>query len=139
MGLTHISLVAACLAYCSKVRVSHIFQHKLAFSTAVSALFVFLLPISIRFRYLDHLAANRMAPSTCPDPCATRWGSWFRAISCHTSAYFCRMFGVYAVRIFFKCCRKVTCRPSYGQSIPIRDSNRFDSLLMRIDSNRFVL
>ena len=30
---------------------------------------VFLLPISIRFRYLDHLVANRMAPSMCLDPC----------------------------------------------------------------------
>ena len=35
-----------------------------------------LLPNSNRFRYLDHLAANRMTPSMCPDPCGTRWGSW---------------------------------------------------------------
>ena len=62
---------------------------------------MFLLPISIRFCYLDHLVANRMAPSMCPDPCGTRWGSWFQAILYHISAYFRRIFGVYAVRIFF--------------------------------------
>jgi len=46
------------------VRISHIFPHKLAFSTAIfKILFVFLLPISVRFRYLDQLLANRMAPS----------------------------------------------------------------------------
>jgi len=54
MRLPHISHVAAFFAYLSKVRVSHIFPHKSAFSTAVLILFVFLFPISIRFRYLDH-------------------------------------------------------------------------------------
>ena len=63
----------AFFAYFSKVRISHIFfPHKLAFSTAVLILFLFLLPISIRFRYLDHLVANRMALSMCPDPCGMR-------------------------------------------------------------------
>jgi len=52
------------------------FPHKLAFSTAILILFVFLLPISIRFRYLDHVVANRTAPSMCPDPHGTRWGSF---------------------------------------------------------------
>jgi len=33
--------------------------------------------VSIRFRYLDHLVANRMAPSMCPDSRGTRWSSWF--------------------------------------------------------------
>jgi len=61
--------------------------HKLAFSTAILILFVFLLPISIMFRYLDHLIANRLAPSMCPDPCGTRWGSWFQGILYHISAY----------------------------------------------------
>jgi len=51
--------IAAFFAYFSKVRISH----KVAFSTALLTLFVFLLPISIRLRYLDHLVANRMAPS----------------------------------------------------------------------------
>jgi len=41
-----------------------------------------------------------MAPSMCPDPCGTRWGSWFQAILYHISAHFCRTFGVYAVRMF---------------------------------------
>jgi len=68
MRLPHILLIAAFLAYFSKVRKLHIFLHKLAFSTAILILFVFLLPIYIRFRYLDHLVANRMAPSMCLDP-----------------------------------------------------------------------
>jgi len=73
-------------AYFRKVRISHIFPHKLAFSTAILILFVFLLAISIRFRYRDNLVANRMAPSVCPDPCGTRRGSWFQAILYHISA-----------------------------------------------------
>jgi len=79
-----------------------IFVYKLALSTAVSILFVFLLAISIRFRYLDHLVVNRMAPSMCLDPCGMRWGSWFQAILYHTSAYFRHIFGVYAIHYFFK-------------------------------------
>ena len=27
-----------------------------------------------------------MAPSMCPDPCGTRWGSWFQAFLYHISA-----------------------------------------------------
>ena len=88
--------IAAFFAYFSKVRISH----KVAFSTAILTLFVFLLPISIRLRYLDHLVANRMAPSIYPDRCGTRCGSWFQAILYHISAHFRRIFGVYAVRIF---------------------------------------
>ena len=73
-------------------RIFHIFQqsalngyftHKLAFSTAI--LWLFLAPVSMRFRFLDHLVANRMAPSVCPGPRGTRWGSWFPAILCHIS------------------------------------------------------
>jgi len=100
--------IAAYFAYChifayfSKVRISHIFPHKLAFSTAILILLAFLLPISISFRYLDHLVANRMALSMCPVPCGTRWGSWLQAILSHISAHFRRIFGVYAVRIFLK-------------------------------------
>jgi len=87
------------------------FPHKLAFSTSVFILFLFLLPISIRFRYLDHLVANRMevASSMCLDPCGTRWGSWFQAVLRHISAYVRRILRVYAVRIFFKCRTKLTC------------------------------
>ena len=61
-------------------------SHKLAFSTAILTFFVFLLPISIRFHYLDHLVANRMAPSICLNSCGTRWGSWFQAVLYHISA-----------------------------------------------------
>ena len=64
-----------------------------------------LLVISIRFRYLDHLVANRMAPSMCLDPCGTRWGSWFQAILYHTSAaYLVFMWSAY----FLKCHIKLT-------------------------------
>ena len=47
---------------------------------------VVLLPISIRFHYLDHLVAIRMASSMCPDPCGTIWGCWFQAILYHILA-----------------------------------------------------
>jgi len=85
------------------------FPHKQVFLTANFNIAVFLLPISIRFRYLDHLVASRMAPSVCPDPWGTRWGSWFQAILYHVSAYFRHTFGVYGVRIFFKWHIKLTC------------------------------
>ena len=82
--------IAAYFAYFSRVPISHIFPHKLASSTGILIFLLFLLPISIRFRYLDHLVANRMAPSMCPDPCGMRWGSWFQVILCHISAaYWC--------------------------------------------------
>ena len=66
--------------------IAYFFPHQLAFSTTFFILFVFLLPISIRFRCLNHLVANRMASSMSPDPCGTRWGSWFQAILYHISA-----------------------------------------------------
>jgi len=84
MWVLCVYVVAAYYAYCHIF--TYFFPHKLAFSTAILILFVFLLPISVRFRYLDHLLANRMAPSMCPDRCGTRWGSWFQAILYHISA-----------------------------------------------------
>ena len=70
MWLPHISLIAAFFTRSSKMTcIIHIFPHKLAFSTSILILFVFLLPVSIRFRYLNHLATDRMAPSMCPVPC----------------------------------------------------------------------
>ena len=44
MRLLHISLTAAFFTYFSKVHISHIFPHKLAFSAAILILFLFLLP-----------------------------------------------------------------------------------------------
>jgi len=88
------------------------FPHKLAFSTSVFILFLFLLPISIRFRYLDHLVANRMevASSMCLNPCGTRWGSWFQAVLRHISAYVRRIYFVFMrSAYFFKCRIKLTC------------------------------
>ena len=69
---------------------------------------VFLLPISIRFRYLERLVANRVAPSTCPDPVERDGVVGFKPLS--TIAYFRRIFGIYAVHIFLLKCRiKKTC------------------------------
>ena len=70
-------LLSHLFTYFSKMHISHIFLHKLAFSKAILTLFVFLLSVSIRFCYLDHLIANIMAPSMCRDPCGTRCSSWF--------------------------------------------------------------
>jgi len=103
MQLPHFSHISAKCAYRT------FFPHKLSFLVAILIFFVFILPNSIRFRYLDHLVANRMAQSTCPDPCGTRWGSSFQAFLYHISAYICLMFGLYAVCTFFKCCIKLTC------------------------------
>ena len=86
------------LAKCAYRIFSRINWH---FRRHVLILFVFLLHISVTFRYLDHLVANRMTPSISPAPRGTRWGSWFQAILYDISAYFCRIFGVCAVRIFF--------------------------------------
>jgi len=65
--------IATDFTYCRVFRIfqqgahiAHFFPQKLAFLMAILILFVSLTPISIRFRYLDHLVANRMAPSMCP-------------------------------------------------------------------------
>jgi len=63
--------------------------HKLAFSTAILIFTMFLLPISITFHYLNHLVANRMAPSMCPATYGRRPGSLFQAILYHISAQGC--------------------------------------------------
>ena len=62
-------------AYFSNVRISHIFSHKLTFSTAILILFMFLLPIFIGFRYLDHLIVDLR-------PVDRSWigGSTFRSV-----------------------------------------------------------
>jgi len=97
--LPHFSHISAKCAY-------RIFPQKLALSMAVLILCVFLLPISVRFHYLDHLIANRMAPSMCPDPCGTRWGSWFQEILYNISAtYLVFMRSAH----FLKCSIKMTC------------------------------
>ena len=111
MRLPHISLIAA---YFSKVHISCVFfSRKLVLLTTILILFVFLLPTSIRFRYLGHLIANRMAPSMCLGPCGTRWGSWFQVILYHISAaYMVFMWSAY----FFKRCIKLTCLDD-GESV----------------------
>jgi len=63
---------------------SHIFPHKSAFSTAVLILFVFLFQFLLGF-VTSTMIVNRMAPSTCPDPCATSWfqAAYFRIFPPH--------------------------------------------------------
>ena len=58
MLLSHILLIDTFFAYFSKVRISHIFPHKVALSMAILLLFVFLLPISNTFYYLDQLVTE---------------------------------------------------------------------------------
>jgi len=97
--LRHVSFMHLCdchmfhllshfFAYISKVRICHIFRYKLAFSTAV--LILFLLPISITFRFITStiwLPTEWPHPFVrSPDPCGTRWGSWFQAALYHISA-----------------------------------------------------
>ena len=79
--------------YFSKVHIPYFFRINWHISAAILILIVFLLPIYIRFRYLDHLVANRMASSMCLDPCGMRWGSWFQTFLYHIST----TFGVYVV------------------------------------------
>jgi len=105
--LPRFSHISARCAYCT------FFPQKLAFSMAILILFVSLAPISIRFCYLDHLVANRMAPSMCPDPCGTKWGSWFQAILYYISdAYLVFMRSAY----FLECCIKMTCLTQWERS-----------------------
>jgi len=85
--MPHILLIATFSHISAKCSYRIFLPHKLAFLTAILILFVFLLLISIRFRYPDHLVAKKMAPSMCPDPRGTRWSSWFRAILYHVSVY----------------------------------------------------
>jgi len=84
MQMPLISLIAAFFVHFSKVHISHILPHKLAFSTEI---FNNTCVSVTYFYYLDHLVANRMAPTMCLDLCGTRWGSWFQAILYHISAY----------------------------------------------------
>ena len=82
-------------AYFSKVCMSHIFPHKLAFSMAILILLEFLLPISIRFFYLDHLVA--MCPSIHVS--GPQWNEMTQLVSSNSVPYFRCILGVYAVRI----------------------------------------
>jgi len=96
------------------------FSTEIGISTAVLIFFVFLLPISIRFRYLEHLAANRMALSMCLDPCGTRWSSWFQAILYHISAaYLAFMWSTY----FFKMPHEADVRSEYWMLLVCREGS----------------
>ena len=90
--------IAAFFAYFSEVRTSHIFPHKLAFSTAILMFFVSLLSISIviRFRYLDHLVAN----NGTIDMSGPLWNVMGYLVSSNFVPNFRRIFGVYAIPIF---------------------------------------
>ena len=130
MRLPHISHVAAFFAYLSKVRVSHIFPHKLAFSTAVLILFVFLFPISIRFRYLDHDCQQNGTIHVSGPMCNELVSS---SLFPHISAYFHRIFGVYAIRIFLIKMQHKTDIPTYYAALHMHFCA--DSVLQSTDNN----
>jgi len=106
------------------------FLQKLAFSTAILMLFVFLLPISIRFLYLDHLVANRMAPSMCPDPCGMRWGSWFQAILYHISTTYLMFMG--SVYFSLKCWIELACLGSSSSKLVMFACTACDRLIAQL-------
>ena len=97
---------AAYFAYCR--RIFRIFQSSehVAYFSALNGIFdsnFNIICVSVTYFYL---VANRMASSMCPDPCGTRWGSWFQAILYHVSAaYLMFMWSTY----FFKCRIQLTC------------------------------
>ena len=104
---------AAYFAYCrifqQSAHITYLFLHKLVFLTAILILFVFPLRLSIRFRHLYHLVANRMLPLMCPDTCGTRWGSWFLSNSLPYFRIFLPHFWcLCGAHIFLKCRIKLT-------------------------------
>ena len=107
MRLPHrpISLVAAFFAY-----FAYFFsRRKSTFSTAILTFLVFPSPISIRFRYLDHLVANRMAPSVCLHSRGTRWVGFKQFCTIFPPRIWC----LYGPHTFFKCRIKLA-RPISG-------------------------
>ena len=102
MRLPLISLIAVFFTYFIKVYLSHIFPHKLVFLMAVLNYLCFY------FLFLLHFITSAIWFTGCQQNDTIHvfgplWRSWFQAILYHISAYFRHIFGVYAVRIFFKC------------------------------------
>ena len=90
---SHISAKCAyCIFSCIKWHFRQQFLYYLCF--------YYLFLLSFIISSLDHLFVNRMAPCMRLDLCGTRCCSWFPAVLYHISAYFHRIFGVYAIRIF---------------------------------------
>jgi len=62
-------VIAAYFAYCriiqQSVHIAYFFPHKLAFSTAVLILFVFLLPISVCLQCLDTVVGRQEEHPAC--------------------------------------------------------------------------
>jgi len=79
--------IATYFTYCCIFCIFQQSAHKLAFSMAILILFVFLLPVSIRFCYLDHPVANN-GTIHVSEPLWNKRGSWFQVILYHISAYF---------------------------------------------------
>ena len=113
----HVSFMRICNCHIFRIlpHFSHIsgkcvhrifFPHKLVFSMAILILIVFLLPISIRFRYLDHLVAHKMAPSRCLDPCGMSWGSCFKQFC---TIFLPHIWCLCSPHTFFKCRIKLSC------------------------------
>jgi len=93
--------VAYCRIFRQSARITYFFTHKVAFSTKILTLPVFLLPISL----VAFVTSTIWLPTDWHHPCV--WtpverdgGSWFQAILYHVSAYFHCIFGIYEIRIF---------------------------------------
>ena len=104
----------AITAYFACCRIFRIFcilfsRRKSTFSTAILTFFVFPSPISIRFRYLDHLVANRMAPSMCLHYRGTRWVGFKQFCTIFPPRIWC----LYGPHTFLKCRIKLA-RPISG-------------------------
>ena len=94
MRLLHISLCATFLAYFSKLCMSHIFPHKLAFSTEILILFVFLLPITFLF-LLGFVTSTIWLPTEWHHPCV--WTSVERDGEVGSQAILYRICAAYLV------------------------------------------
>ena len=94
-----------------EVHKSHIFSAEIGILTAILILFMFLLIISIRFRYLNHLVANRMAPSMCPEHCETRW-PWRSGFNQFCTTFPPHIWCSHSPHNFLKCRIKLTDMPN---------------------------
>ena len=74
------------------------FPHKLAFLTDILILFMFLLPTSIRFHYLDQKMSPIHGTVHVSRP---QWKEMGQLVSSSSVPHFCRTFGVYAVHLLF--------------------------------------
>jgi len=101
----HVSCEYAIAPYFARCRSFRIFQQSAHIAYFSASIGIFdgnfnIIWVSISYFYYVSLALDHLVANMCRDPCGTRCGSCFEAISNHISTYFRRIFGVYAIRIF---------------------------------------